>query len=201
MLQNRYLVSLLVALHAVSAVVSLLSFVGNIGHLQSGDLFTGGLSLGSLQYGLNCSHSSQLIHAHEYMYTHAVNHINAVHALPTCNFAAVHSDGQLDLSYRWDNLDLRLLISGQPPHPGPHSSTTLSLLVWNINSLSKFLPVLSSYDFDVCFAQEISTPWSMLSAIYSRLRERKFKALLTGTDPETLKTGGVTSIFGCPVFF
>ena len=88
----------------------------------------------------------------------------------------------------------RLLPSGLPPHPGPGGVNDFSFLFWNINSLSKYLPILAKYKFDVCFAQEISAPWHMLAAIYTRLKNVHLKALLTGTDPETLKTGGVGTL-------
>ena len=92
---------------------------------------------------------------------------------------------KFDTSALWDDLELRLLRSGIPPHPGPSRSIDFTLLFWNINSLSEYLPVVSKYTFDVCFAQEISAPWHMLTALYTRLKTSKVKALLTGTDPET----------------
>ena len=97
-------------------------------------------------------------------------------------------------SLQWDDLDLRLLLSGLPPHPGPGGAHDFTFLFWNINSLSKYLPIIVKYEFDVCFAQEVSAPWHMLSAIYTRLKNLNIKALLTGTDPETMKTGGVGAL-------
>ena len=40
----------------------------------------------------------------------------------------------------------------------------------------------------------MSAPWHALSALYTRLKSLKFKSLLTSTDPETVKTGGVGTV-------
>ena len=194
MQQHRYTIVLLIALHAYTAIVSPLTSPAAPDHWRIVEDYFGSLSLGTQQFHHMHNHSTSPSHACYVNFTcNAASHVvrTSMH-----DFSGVHGASCLtgflpNINATWDDLDLQLLISGQPPHPGPAGSSTVSLLIWNINSLSKFFPVLTSYDFDVCFAQEISTPWRMLSALYSRIRERNFKALLTGTDPETMKTGGV----------
>ena len=51
-----------------------------------------------------------------------------------------------------------------------------------------------SRPFDICFVQEVSSPFRMLSGVYQRLKKFNCKALLMGTDLELTKTGGVGPI-------
>ena len=60
---------------------------------------------------------------------------------------------------------------------------------WNINALSTYLPSILARPFDLCFVQEVSAPTHMLSSL--RSRQVKCRALLTRTDLELAKTGGV----------
>ena len=48
--------------------------------------------------------------------------------------------------------------------------------------------------FDICFIQEVSSPGYMIGGLYQRLEDAKCKALLTGTDLELTKTGGVGAV-------
>ena len=88
-------------------------------------------------------------------------------------------------------------MSGIPPNPGPRPQEdkfAFDILVWNIHSLSTYLPSIITRSFDLCFCQEISVPWRKMGAMHTRLRNLGIKSLLTGIDPETLKTGGVGAL-------
>ena len=76
----------------------------------------------------------------------------------------------------YDHLEIMLLRSGMPPHPGPARST-LTLLAWNINALSTYLPSVLARPFDLCFVQEVSAPAHMFSSLFQRIRQEKCRAL------------------------
>ena len=110
------------------------------------------------------------------------------------NFSCVPQSVFCDVGqFSFDDLALQLLKSGKPPHPGP-SQQVIRIMSWNINSLSKYMASVVSRPFDICFVQEVSAPWHMMRALFQRLKDAKCKALLTGTDLELVKTGGVGTI-------
>ena len=190
MQQHRYLLSMLLICHALVAIVSSLppGFIDN--HWRTHCTYANCRSLGSLQPAYFHNHSSySFMHVTRAADTHHVCSLSPVHDHTYGSCVDCICSLVSNLSSPWDDLDLRLLVSGLPPHPGPGGFTEVSLRLWNVNSLSKFLPIIATYKFDVCFAQEISAPWHMLSAVYTRLKSLNYKALLAGTDPETVKTG------------
>ena len=168
--QHRYLLSLLVLCHATTAVVSSLTL-----HFVDQQCST--FVLPGNSSGLGSMHSS---YAHTHTSTSFLHVACAANTTLLHSCFVVHSTSDSCVDHycssvvnfslqsnlmQWHDLDTRLLLSGLPPHPGPGGVNDFSFLFWNINSLSKYLPILAKYKFDVCFAQEVSAPWHMLSAI------------------------------------